>query len=145
MNHFEVKCTIRFYNTALITALNKQLEKDAGLFRSENEFLNHLVERGLEVHVKEQSAKESHEEQGDLYALMLKVFSNISEQIKKLHAQETTLEYLLCSVYHIVAALNNGETLFSEKIESGFYNNTPPWLKKIIDDLSKDMVMPDKK
>jgi hypothetical protein len=145
MQNFEVKYTIRLYDPSLISELATQFEKEAKTYKNKNEFFTHIIELGLKANRKERADKEPHDEKDDLYALLLKIFNYISEQFKTLHVKETLLERLLCSVYNIAVALNNDETLFSEKIESGFYDNIPARFEKILEDLMKKLGLSDKK
>jgi hypothetical protein len=145
MNNFEVKYTIRLYDPSLISELATQFEKEADTYRNKNEFFTHIIELGLQANRAERAGKEpAADEKDDLYALLLKVFDYISAQFKAVRVKETLLERLLCSIYNIAVAINNGETLFDEKIESGFYDDIPARFEKIIADLMKKLGLSDK-
>ena len=140
MKNFEVQYTIRLYDPSLISELAKQYQKEATTYKNKNEFMTDIVELGLKAKSKQnQKERTPQDEKDDLYALLLKVFSYSAEQFKALYVKETLLERLLCSVYHIVLALNNGETLFSEKIESGFYDDIPARFEKLLNELMKEI------
>jgi hypothetical protein len=145
MQNFEVQYTVRIYDPSLISKIAKQYESEAGKYRNKNEFFTDVIELGLDAKSKKTAAaKEPRDEKDDLYALLLKVFDYVSKQFKTLYAKETALERLLCAVYNIAAALNNGETLFAEKIESGFYDDLPARFEKILADIMKNLGLSDK-
>lgn len=143
MQNFEVQYTIRLYEPSLIAEIAAQYEKEAGIYRNKNEFFTRIIELGLAANRKERAAEEPRDEKDDLYALLLKVFDYISKQFKAMHVKETALERLLCAVYNIAVALNNGETLFAEKIESGFYDDMPARFEKIIAAIMKKLGLSD--
>lgn len=142
MNNFEVQYTIRLYNPSLIAELAAQYEKEATSYKNKNEFMTDVIALGLKAKQKakqKEKEKAPQDEKDDLYALLLKVFDYLSSQFKALYVKESALERLLCVVYNIAIALNNGETLFSEKIEKGFYDDLPARFEKIIADLMKEI------
>ena len=149
MNNFEVKYTIRIYDPALIAELTSQSKKVAEKYHNKNEFLTHIIALGLESDRRQaaagHSAKEPRDEKDDLYALQREVFDYMAVQFKTLYIKLCLIEHLACSTYNIAYALNNGETLFSEKIESGFYDDIPARCEKIIVDLMKKFGLSDKK
>jgi hypothetical protein len=144
MNNFEVKYTIRIYDPSLISELATQFEKEADTYHNKNEFFTHIISLGLKDNRENRADEKPHDEKDDLYALLLKVFDYISAQFKALHVKETLLERLLCAVYNVAVAINDGETLFSEKIESGFYDDVPARFEKLLGDLMKKLGLADR-
>jgi hypothetical protein len=149
-NTFEVQYTIRLYDPSLISELALQYEKEATTYKNKNEFMTNIILLGLKAKKasasgNKKSAQSFEDEKDDLYALLLKVFDYIAAQFKSVYVKETMLENLLCSVYHIALSLNNGESLFAEKIESGFYDNIPARFEKLLDELMKEIGLSDKK
>ena len=138
MQNFEVKYTIRLYDPTLISELANQFEKEAATYRNKNEFFTHIIELGLNANRKgKQKAKTPQDEKDNQYALLRSVFDYMAVQFKTLYIKLCLIEHLTCATYNIANALNNGETLFTEKIESGFYDDVPTRYKKILDDLMK--------
>lgn len=138
-NNFEVKYTIRLYDPSLIAELAAQFEKEQSRYKNKNEFFTHIIELGLDAnHNERKSSTDAHkDEKDDLYKLLQKIFSYMSVKFKTIYIRQSLFEHLLSSVYNIVIALNNGDTLFPEKIEEGFYDDIPERCKKIIEELMK--------
>jgi hypothetical protein len=146
MNNFEVQYTVRLYDPKLISAIAAEYEKEAHIYRNKNEFFTDVISLGLQAKTKKkQKDKTPQEEKDDLYALLLKVFDYLAVQFKTLYIKQCLLEHLTCSTYNIAVALNNNETLFSEKIESGFYDDMPSRYEKMIAGLMKKFGLSDAK
>lgn len=144
MQNFEVQYTIRLYDPKLISAIAVEYEKEAHIYRNKNEFFTEIISLGLQAKSKKkQKDKTPQEEKDDLYALLLKVFDYLAVQFKTLYIKQCLVEHLTCSTYNIAVALNNNETLFSEKIESGFYDEMPSRYEKMVADLMKKFGLSD--
>jgi hypothetical protein len=137
MQNFEVKYTIRLYDPTLISELANQFEKEATTYRNKNEFFTHIIELGLQANRKDgkQKAKAPQDEKSNLYPLIRAMFNHMAVQFKTLYVKLSLLERLNAATYNLAVALNNGETLFNEKVESGFYDDVPTRCKKILADL----------
>jgi len=142
MQNFEVQYTIRVYDPKLIAEIAAAYEKEAEAYGNRNEFLTEVIRDGLRAKSGKKE-KTPTDEKDNLYALQVKVFDYIAEQFKAVYVRLRLLETLACSTYNIALALNNGETLFAQKIESGFYDDIPARCGKIIDGMTKELGLSD--
>jgi len=158
MQNFTVTQTVRLYNPSLIAELARQHEDEAHIYRNRNEFMTRIIELGLEANAKnkarapkepfskEKTAKEPPADETDeLTDLLLKIHDNLSERLTIMLAKLALQQKLLCALYNIALALNNGETLFSEKIESGFYDDAPHRFEEILADIMEMLGLTDRK
>lgn len=140
--NFEVKYTLRLYEPALISELANQYEKSLNNFKNKNEFFTHIIELGLQANrknlktdTKKKPAAEP--EDDDMYMLLMEIYKYTSKQFRKMYIDHNVLQGLLCSMYHLLLALNNDERLFEEKVEDGFYDDLPPRFVEMIEDLAR--------
>lgn len=143
MTDIEQKMTLRFYSYPMIERLNENYLKYAGKGTSKNAFITDLIIRGLD------DLEDEKQPESKKILTLRKLAESIDKLDKSLNAtmeflnvnaqmntneRKVTLKLLSC-IYEMTKALIECENLDAEDIESGFYDELPLRLKKVLYDL----------
>lgn len=143
MTDIEQKITLRFYSYPMIERLNENYLKYAGKGTSKNAFITNLIIRGLD------DLEDEKQPESKKILTLRKLAESIDKLDKSLNAtmeflnvnaqmntneRKVTLKLLSC-IYEMTKALIEYENLDAEDIESGFYDELPLRLKKVLYDL----------